>query len=59
MGCSTRTIAVSLGRSPSTISREIARNGGRSAYRAAAADQLPISGRRRPKPPSPQNPRIP
>jgi IS30 family transposase len=50
MGCSARTIAVSLGRSPSTISREIARNGGRSAYRAAAADQLAYQRARRPKP---------
>ncbi|MFI5720604.1 IS30 family transposase [Nocardia sp. NPDC051750] len=50
MGCSARVIAVSLGRSPSTISREIARNGGRSVYRAAAADQLAYQRARRPKP---------
>ncbi|WP_083873106.1 helix-turn-helix domain-containing protein [Nocardia testacea] len=41
-------IAVSLGRSPSTISREIARNGGRRAYRAAG--QLAYQRARRPKP---------
>lgn len=35
MGCSARTIAVSLGSSPSTISREIARNGSHATYRAA------------------------
>jgi IS30 family transposase len=49
MGCSARTIAVSLGRSPSTISREIARNGGRSDYRAPAADRLAYQRARRPK----------
>ncbi|WP_210436879.1 IS30 family transposase [Nocardia rhamnosiphila] len=50
MGCSARMIAVSLGRSPSTISREIARNGGQNTYRAAAADQLACQRARRPKP---------
>ncbi|MGA6204506.1 helix-turn-helix domain-containing protein [Nocardia testacea] len=49
MDCSARMIAVSLGRSPSTISREIARNGSRNAYRAAAADQLAYQRARRPK----------
>ena len=38
-GASMRAIAASLGRSPSTVSREIARHGGRAAYRANAADQ--------------------
>lgn len=33
---SLRVIAARLGRPPSTISREVTRNGGRSAYRAAA-----------------------
>ena len=33
-----RRIAQGLGRSPSTVSREIRRNGGRSAYRASEAD---------------------
>ncbi|MEV3964431.1 helix-turn-helix domain-containing protein [Nocardia sp. NPDC050193] len=50
MGRSARMIAVSLGRSPSTISREIARNGGQNTYRAAAADQLACQRARRPKP---------
>jgi IS30 family transposase len=34
VGWSIRRIAQSLGRSPSTVSREIKRNGGCSAYRA-------------------------
>ncbi|MGW5382434.1 IS30 family transposase [Nocardia sp. NPDC003963] len=50
MGCSSRMIAVSLGRSPSTISREIARNGGQITYRAAVAGQLARQRARRPKP---------
>lgn len=50
MGWSARAIAVSLGRSPSTISREIARNGGRGIYRATAADLLAYQRARRPKP---------
>ena len=33
-----RQLARQLGRSPSTISRDIARNGGRWAYRAASSD---------------------
>ena len=37
-GRSIRRIAASLGRSPSTISREVARHGGRSSYRATEAD---------------------
>ena len=36
---SLRSIAASLGRAPSTISREIKRNGGRRQYRASKADQ--------------------
>ena len=32
-------MAVSLGRAPSTISRELRRNGGRRGYRASEADQ--------------------
>ena len=35
VGHSIRSIACQLGRSPSTISREIQRNGGQSSYRAA------------------------
>ena len=38
-GFSIRAIAVILGRAPSTISREIKRNGGQGCYRAAQADQ--------------------
>ena len=46
---SARTIAETLGRSPSTIAREIARNGGRVAYRAARADAAAYVRARRPK----------
>ncbi|WP_433206525.1 helix-turn-helix domain-containing protein [Nocardia sp. CA-107356] len=38
-GLSGRMIASRLGRSPSTMSREISRNSGREDYRAAAADE--------------------
>ncbi|MCO7273838.1 helix-turn-helix domain-containing protein [Cellulosimicrobium cellulans] len=38
-GLSARVIAEGLGRSASTVSREIARNGGRDAYRATRADE--------------------
>jgi DNA-binding CsgD family transcriptional regulator len=38
-GQSIRSIATSLGRAPSTISREIKRNGGQECYRASQADQ--------------------
>jgi DNA-binding CsgD family transcriptional regulator len=37
-GLSLRSIAASLGRAPSTVSREINRNGGRRSYRANTAD---------------------
>src|SRR5665213_3487388 len=37
--CSLRMIARTLGRSPSTISREVHRNGGPDRYRAARSDQ--------------------
>lgn len=40
VGMSLRTIAVQLGRAPSTISGEVAANGGRSRYRASRADQM-------------------
>ena len=46
---SIRTIAVRLGRSPSTVSREINRNGGCFQYRAAHADQNAWDNARRPK----------
>ena len=38
-GESMRSIAVRIGRAPSTISREIGRNGGYDNYRASAADE--------------------
>jgi IS30 family transposase len=47
---SMRTIAASLGRAPSTISREIRRNGGCRGYRASEADQAGWDQARRPKP---------
>ena len=37
-GQSIRSVATRLGRAPSTVSREIKRNGGQSAYRATEAD---------------------
>ena len=46
---SIRTIAVKLERSPSTISREIKRNGGYADYRAVQADQAAWDRARRPK----------
>ncbi len=47
---SIRAIARQLGRSPSTISREINRNGGYYDYRAAKADEAAWERARRPKP---------
>ena len=47
---SLRSIAAQLGRSPSTISREVKRNGGIDRYRAAKADQAAWDRSRRPKP---------
>jgi len=44
-----RGIARTLGRPPSTISREIARNGGRRQYRATAADAAAWRRAERPK----------
>jgi len=46
---SIRSIAESLKRSPSTISREIKRNGGYDSYRATQADQAAWDRARRPK----------
>lgn len=46
---SIRFIAQSLGRSPSTVSREVARNGGSDRYRAAVADERAWARARRPK----------
>jgi len=48
-GHSIRSIGVSLGRAPSTISREISRNGGRESYRATEADQAAWDRAHRPK----------
>jgi len=48
-GHSLRSIAVSLGRAPSTVSRELKRNGGRRRYRANEADQVAWDRARRPK----------
>jgi IS30 family transposase len=48
-GHSIRSIAMQLGRAPSTISREIRRNGGQEGYRASQADQLAWDRARRPK----------
>ena len=48
-GISFRGIAEQLGRSPSTISREVNRNGGREGYRAALAEENAKKRSRRPK----------
>lgn len=48
-GNSFRTIARMLDRSPSTVSREVVRNGGRERYRAVAADCRAWDQARRPK----------
>ena len=48
-GYSLRSIAESLRRSPSTVSREINRNGGRRHYRASQADQAAWDRACRPK----------
>jgi IS30 family transposase len=49
-GDSIRSIARSLGRAPSTVSREIQRNGGHRRYRASQADQAAWDRAQRPKP---------
>jgi len=49
LGQSMRSIAVRLGRSPSTISREVGRNGGQEGYRATLADQTAWERALRPK----------
>lgn len=48
-GQSIRTIASSLNRAPSTVSREIKRNGGLKQYRASQADQSAWDRAHRPK----------
>jgi IS30 family transposase len=45
-----RQIAARLGRTPSTVSRELTRNGGRGRYRAQAADAAAFQRAQRPKP---------
>jgi IS30 family transposase len=47
---SLRAIAARLGRAPSTISREVNRNGGLKRYRASRADQAAWVRAQRPKP---------
>ena len=49
-GESLRAIARRLGRASSTISREVAANGGRRRYRACRADNAAVRRMRRPKP---------
>ncbi len=49
-GHSIISIAESLGRAPSTVSREVNRNGGRRRYRANKADQAAWHRSHRPKP---------
>jgi transposase, IS30 family len=49
-GSSLRAIAAGLGRAPSTISREVAGNGGRRGYRATIADRGAWEKATRPKP---------
>jgi IS30 family transposase len=48
-GWSLRSIAAALGRAPSTVSREINRNGGRQPYRASKAEQSAWDRAHRPK----------
>jgi len=49
-GESLRSIAKRLGRAPSTVSREVAANGGGRRYRAVVADRAALRRARRPKP---------
>src|SRR4029079_17909663 len=48
-GATFRSIAARLGRAPSTVSREVARHGGRNRYRAARADDRAWQFALRPK----------
>ena len=48
-GDSLRAIASRIGRSPSTVSREVSRNGGRSRYRAGDSDDAAWRRAQRPK----------
>jgi IS30 family transposase len=49
-GRTLRAIAMSLGRPPSTVGREVCRNGGRESYRAERAEERAVETARRPKP---------
>jgi IS30 family transposase len=49
-GASMRKVASGICRAPSTVSREIARHGGRARYRAGQADRRAWCRARRPKP---------
>jgi IS30 family transposase len=49
VGLSLRAIAKALGRSPSTVCREVKRNGGRRHYRATRAEEAAWVRSRRPK----------
>src|SRR5579863_6463515 len=48
-GHSLRWIAGCIGRAPSTVSRELRRNGGQASYRASQADEAAWARARRPK----------
>lgn len=48
-GHSIRSIAARIGRAPSTVSREIKRNGGQAGYRACQADSAASERAHRPK----------
>lgn len=50
IGNSLRAISRYLNRAPSTISREVSRNGGIHKYRAYLAEQLAFKNAKRPKP---------
>jgi IS30 family transposase len=47
---SLRSIARRIGRAPSTVAREVARNHGRQSYRAGSAEMAALIRARRPKP---------
>ncbi|MGH3699732.1 MAG: transposase [Pseudonocardiaceae bacterium] len=48
-GVEGKVIAARIGRSPSVVSREIIRHGGRAGYRAVVARRVAAEQRRRPK----------
>jgi transposase, IS30 family len=48
-GMEYKEIARLIGRNPSVVSRDVARHGGRTGYRAVTADQAAVGNRRRPK----------